>query len=77
MKNKTTKNTFNLGSKTKELEITLEVKPLSRKHSEEIEGCNEKAQQETRKIMDDIWKRYPLAEVSRANFESNSIVFEL
>jgi len=67
-------------SRTKELEISLEVKPICKKDATEImetEICKEKAQQETRRIMDDIWKRYPMAEVSRVNFDSNRVVFEL
>ena len=71
---------YNITSKTKELEISLEVKSICKKNSNEIikcEDCKEKAEEETRKLMDDIWKRYPMAEVSRVNFESNSVVFEL
>lgn len=74
------KNTQLFTLRNKELEISLEVKPICASHDiaiRECEDCREKAHQETRKLMDDIWKRYPMAEVARANFDSNNIVFEL
>jgi hypothetical protein len=75
-----TKNSNILSLRNRELEVRLEVKPICTSHDLEIrdcESCKEKAQIETRKLMDDIWKRYPMAEVSRVNFDSNSVVFEL
>ena len=76
MKNKKSKTI----SKAKELEISLVVKPICKRENNgaiELETCKERAQQETRKLMDDIWKRYPMAQVSKANFDSNNVVFEL
>ena len=74
------KNPSVLSFKKRELELKLEIKPICSGHElaiKECEGCKEKAQLETRKLMDDIWKRYPMAEVSRVNFDSNTVVFEL
>lgn len=66
-------------NRAKLLEISVVVRPICprKENKQECEECDEKAKQETRKIMDDIWNRYPLAEVSKANFDNNNIVFEL
>ena len=64
----------------KQIQIDLKVSPVCQNSFEnqaDSEECIEKAKEETRKIMDDIWSRYPMAEISRANLETNSVVFEL
>jgi hypothetical protein len=74
------KNQNLISLKNKELEVRLEVKPICSGQEEAIndfENCKERAKQETRRLMDDIWKRYPTAQISKANFDSNSVVFEL
>ncbi len=66
--------------KAKQIQIDLKVSPVCKDSFEnktDCEDCIEKAKQETRKIMDDIWSRYPNAEISRANLETNNVVFEL
>jgi hypothetical protein len=72
------KNISKIISNEKKLEISLIVKSICReKEKNTCEECKETAEKETRKLMDDIWSRYPMAEVSRLNFENNSVVFEL
>jgi hypothetical protein len=41
------------------------------------EEARDKATTEIRKLMDDIWNRYPNAEVVKSDFNSSNIIFEI
>ena len=63
---------------TKSIEISLSVRSVAVEEQEtDNEEAREQAATEIRKLMDDIWNRYPKAEVVKSDFNSSNIVFEV
>jgi hypothetical protein len=52
--------------------ITIQLRVVSKDKSDK-----ETAKQETRKIMDDIWARYPRAQVAKSEFEKGKVIFDV
>ena len=75
----TEKEEVKMAKQTKSIEISLSVKSIVQESTEEFDKdeAREKATTEIRKLMDDIWNRYPKAEVVRSNFDASNIVFEV
>jgi hypothetical protein len=63
---------------TKSIEISLSVRSVAIEEQEiDREEAREQATAEIRKLMDDIWNRYPKAEVVKSDFNRSNIIFEV
>lgn len=67
-----------MAKQTRSMQISLSVTSINLEEQElDSEEAREEATAEIRKLMDDIWNRYPKAEVVKSDFDYSNIVFEV